>query len=185
MIMSYHIVLGVTGSIAAYKAVELVSYLTKQGNRVMVIMTSSAQRFVNPVTFRSISHNRVVTDIFVDNENYDPNHVSLAERADLLVIAPATANFIGKVASGIADDALTCTVMAARSPVIIAPAMNDSMYVNPIVQENIQKLTHHGYRIIEPEEGRLCTGRTGKGRLAAIEKIVAVIEEELNKVRNR
>lgn len=185
MIMSYHIVLGVTGSIAAYKAVELVSCLMKQGNRVVVIMTSTAQRFVSPVTFRSISHNRVVTDLFIDNENYDPNHVSLAEQADLLVVAPATANFIGKVASGIADDALTCTVMAARSPVIIAPAMNDSMYLNPIVQDNIKKLTHHGYRIIEPEEGRLCTGRIGKGRLAAVEKIVGVIEEVLNKGRNR
>ncbi|KKO20460.1 MAG: phosphopantothenoylcysteine [Candidatus Brocadia fulgida] len=185
MIMSYHIVLGVTGSIAAYKAVELVSCLTKQGNDVVVIMTSAAQRFVHPVTFRSISHNRVVTDLFIDNENYDPNHVSLAEQADLLVVAPATANFIGKVASGIADDALTCTVMAARSPVIIAPAMNDSMYLNPIVQENIKKLTRHGYRIIEPEEGRLCTGRVGKGRLAAVEKIVGVIAEELNKMRKR
>lgn len=183
--MSYHIVLGVTGSIAAYKAVEIVSCLTKRGNHVVVIMTSAAQRFVSPVTFRSISHNRVVTDLFIDNENYDPNHVSLAEQADLLVVAPATANFIGKVASGIADDALTCTVMAARSPVIIAPAMNDSMYVNPIVQENIKKLRLHGYRMIEPEEGRLCTGRIGKGRLAAVEKIVGVIEEELNKVRDR
>lgn len=181
MIMSYHIVLGVTGSIAAYKAVEVVSSLIKQGNRVTVIMTSTAQRFVNPVTFQSISKKRVITDLFVDSENYDPNHVSLAEHADLLVVAPATANFIGKVVSGIADDALTCTVMAARSPVIIAPAMNDSMYLNPIVQENIKRLTKLGYRIIEPEEGRLCTGRVGIGRLASVEKIVDVIKEELNK----
>ncbi|OOP55230.1 MAG: phosphopantothenoylcysteine decarboxylase [Candidatus Brocadia carolinensis] len=183
--MSYHIVLGVTGSIAAYKAVEIVSYLKRQGNHVVVIMTSSAQRFVNPVTFRSISQNQVVTDLFIDNENYNPKHISLAEHADLMVIAPATANFIGKVASGIADDALTCTVMAAQSPVIIAPAMNDSMYVNPIVQENIKKLANRGYRIIEPEQGRLCTGRMGIGRLAAVEKIVGVIEEELNKKRKR
>lgn len=183
--MSYHIVLGVTGSIAAYKAVEIVSCLKRQGNHVVVIMTSSAQRFVNPVTFRSISQNQVVTDLFIDNENYNPKHISLAEHADLMVIAPATANFIGKVASGIADDALTCTVMAAQSPVIIAPAMNDSMYVNPIVQENIKKLANRGYRIIEPEQGRLCTGRMGIGRLAAVEKIVGVIEEELNKKRKR
>ena len=183
--MSYHIVLGVTGSIAAYKAVEIVSCLKRQGNRVMVIMTSTAQRFVNPVTFRSISQNQVVTDLFIDNENYDPNHISLAEHADLMVIAPATANFIGKVASGIADDALTCTVMAAQSPVIIAPAMNDSMYLNPIVQENIKKLANRGYKIIEPEQGRLCTGRIGIGRLAAVEKIVGVIEEELKKKRKR
>lgn len=181
MIMSYHIVLGVTGSIAAYKAVEVVSGLIKQGNRVTVIMTSAAQRFVNPVTFRSISQNRVVTDLFIENENYDPNHVSLAEHADLLVVAPATANFIGKVVSGIADDALTCTVMAARSPVIIAPAMNDSMYLNPIVQENIKRLTKLGYRIIDPEEGRLCTGRVGIGRLASVEKIIDIIKEELDK----
>lgn len=185
MIMPYHIVLGVTGSIAAYKAVEVVSSLIKQGNRVTVIMTSTAQRFVNPVTFRSISQNRVITDLFIENENYDPNHVSLAEHADLLVVAPATANFIGKVVSGIADDALTCTVMAARSPVIIAPAMNDSMYLNPIVQENIKRLTKLGYTIIEPEEGRLCTGRVGIGRLASVEKIVDRIKEELNKKRNK
>jgi phosphopantothenoylcysteine decarboxylase/phosphopantothenate--cysteine ligase len=179
--MSYHIVLGVTGSIAAYKAVEVVSGLVKQGNRVTVIMTSTAQKFVNPMTFQSISKNRVITDLFVDNENYDPNHVSLAEYADLLVIAPATANFIGKVASGIADDALTCTVMAARTPVIVAPAMNDSMYLNPIVQENIKRLTKLGYIIIEPEEGRLCTGRVGIGRLASVEKIVGIINEELKR----
>lgn len=185
MIMSYHIVLGVTGSIAAYKAVEVVSSLIKKGNSVTVIMTSTAQRFVNPVTFRSISQNRVVTDLFVENENYDPNHVSLADRADLLVVAPATANFIGKVVSGIADDALTCTIMAARASVIIAPAMNDSMYLNPIVQENIKRLTKLGYIIIEPEEGRLCTGRVGVGRLASVEKIVGVIEEELNRKRNK
>ncbi|MCF6154236.1 MAG: phosphopantothenoylcysteine decarboxylase [Candidatus Brocadia sp.] len=183
--MSYHIVLGVTGSIAAYKAVEVVSSLIKKGNSVTVIMTSTAQRFVNPVTFRSISQNRVVTDLFVENENYDPNHVSLADRADLLVVAPATANFIGKVVSGIADDALTCTIMAARASVIIAPAMNDSMYLNPIVQENIKRLTKLGYIIIEPEEGRLCTGRVGVGRLASVEKIVGVIEEELNRKRNK
>lgn len=185
MIMSYHIVLGVTGSIAAYKAVEVVSSLIKQGNSVTVIMTSTAQRFVNPVTFRSISQNRVVTDLFIENENCDPNHVSLADRADLLVVAPATANFIGKIVSGIADDALTCTIMAARAPVIIAPAMNDSMYLNPIVQENIKRLTKLGYIIIEPEEGRLCTGRVGVGRLASVEKIVGVIEEELNRKRNK
>ena len=184
MTTSYHIIFGVTGSIAAYKAVEVVSNLIKQGNRVTVIMTSTAQRFVNPVTFSTISQNRVVTDLFIENENYDHNHVSLAEHADLMVIVPATANFIGKVASGIADDALTCTVMASRSPVIIAPAMNDSMYLNPFVQENITRLIKHGYVLIEPEEGRLCTGRIGVGRLASIEKIMGVINEELKKKRN-
>lgn len=117
--------------------------------------------------------------MFVENENYNPSHVSLAERADLIVVAPATANFIGKVAAGIADDALTCTVMAAKTPVIIAPAMNDSMYLNPIVQQNIKKLKEHGYIIIEPEEGRLCTGKMGKGRLASNEMIVSVILETL------
>ncbi|MBM4053107.1 MAG: phosphopantothenoylcysteine decarboxylase [Planctomycetes bacterium] len=175
------IVVGVTGSIAVYKAVEIVSGLVKKGNSVLVIMTANAQRFVHPVTFSSISHNRVITDLFVENENYDPNHVSLAEKADLIVIAPATANFIGKVASGISDDALTCTVMAAKVPVIIAPAMNDSMYSNPIVQQNIKKLKDYGYVIIEPEEGRLCTGKIGKGRLASNEVIVSVISETLGK----
>jgi phosphopantothenoylcysteine synthetase/decarboxylase len=179
--MSYHIILGVTGSIAAYKAVEIVSSLIKQGHRVSVIMTSNARRFVNQTTFRSISKSRVITDLFVDDDDFDPQHISLAEDADLIVVAPATANFIGKVASGIADDALTCTVMAARSPVIIAPAMNDSMYLNPIVQENMKKLTHFGYIFIEPEEGRLCTGKTGIGRLAALETIIPIIKEVLDK----
>lgn len=179
--MTQHIVLGVTGSIAAYKAVEIVSSLVKQGHCVTVIMTETAQRFINPVTFRSISQNQVITDLFVDNENYNPSHVSLADRADIIVVAPATANFIGKVASGIADDALTCTVMAARSKVIIAPAMNDSMYSNPIVQENINKLAGLGYRFVDPEEGRLCTGRVGKGRLAAPGKIIEAINDELDR----
>lgn len=183
--MSYHIILGVTGSIAAYKAVEIVSNLIKQGNRVNVIMTSNAQRFVNPTTFRSISKSRVVMDLFIDDEDFDPQHISLAEHADLIVVAPATANFIGKVASGIADDALTCTVMAARSPVIIAPAMNDSMYLNPIVQENMKKLLKFGYVFIEPEEGRLCTGRTGIGRLAPLERVMNVIKEVLDKKGNK
>ena len=185
MTMSYRIVLGITGSIAAYKAVEVVSSLMKQGNHVTVIMTSNAQRFVNPLTFQSISKSRVITDLFIDTGNYDPNHISLAEDADIMIVAPATANFIGKVVSGIADDALTCTVMAARSPVIIAPAMNDSMYLNPVVQENINKLMKLGYVIIEPEEGRLCTGRVGIGRLASVEKIVGVINEELCKKKDQ
>ena len=183
--MSYSIVLGVTGSIAAYKAVEVVSSLMKQGNNVTVIMTTNAQRFVNPVTFQSISKKRVITDLFIDTGNYDPNHISLAEHADIIVVAPATANIIGKVVSGIADDALTCTVMAARSPVIVAPAMNDSMYLNPVVQENINKLKKLGYVIIEPEEGRLCTWRVGIGRLASVEKIVGVINKELNKKKDK
>jgi len=176
------VIVGVTGSIAAYKAVDVVSGLIKRGGNVNVIMTSTAQRFINPITFCSISHNRVITDLFIENENYDPNHISLAEKADLVAIVPATANIIGKIASGIADDALTCTVMAARTiPVIIAPAMNDSMYLNPIVQDNIRKLNNLGYTIIEPEEGRLCTGRTGKGRLAPVETIISVIEEVMKK----
>ncbi|HHT9159535.1 MAG: hypothetical protein A3G70_06485 [Planctomycetes bacterium RIFCSPLOWO2_12_FULL_39_13] len=179
--MPKNIVLGVTGSIAAYKAVEVVSSLVKQGNHVTVIMTSCAQRFVTPVTFQTISKNKVITDLFVDNENYDPEHVALAEQADLIVIAPATANFIGKIASGIADDALTCTVMAAQSKVIIAPAMNDSMYLNPIVQDNLKKLMKLGYKIIEPEKGRLCTGRVGIGRLASVKKIVDVINKEVKR----
>ena len=179
--MPKNIVLGVTGSIAAYKAVEVVSSLVKQGNHVTVIMTSCAQRFVTPVTFQTISKNKVITDLFVDSENYDPEHVALAEQADLIVIAPATANFIGKIASGIADDALTCTVMAAQSKVIIAPAMNDSMYLNPIVQDNLKKLMKLGYKIIEPEKGRLCTGRVGIGRLASVKKIVDVINKEVKR----
>lgn len=177
--MTKNIILGVTGSIAAFKAAIIVSRLKSLGFDITVIMTKSSQSFIHPLTFRTLSQNKVITDIFIDESVYDPQHVSIAYKADLLVIAPATANVIGKLASGIADDALTSTVMASNVPVIIAPAMEENMYMNPITQRNISILQEVGYKFIGPEKGRLASGRTGVGRLADVELIIQTIVDEL------
>ena len=180
--MTKNIILGVTGSIAAFKAAIIVSKLKGLEFDITVIMTKSAQSFIHPLTFRTLSHNKVVTDIFIDESVYDPQHVSIAYKADLVVIAPATANIIGKLASGIADDALTSTVMASNVPVIIAPAMEENMYMNPITQRNINILQEVGYKFVGPEKGKLASGRTGVGRLADIEIIIqAIVDECANK----
>ena len=176
--MTKNIILGVTGSIAAFKAAIIVSKLKSRGFDITVIMTKSAQSFIHPLTFRTLSHNKVVTDIFIDESVYDPQHVSIAYKADLVVIAPATANIIGKLASGIADDALTSTVMASNVPVIIAPAMEENMYMNPITQRNIKILQDVGYKFVGPEKGKLASGRTGIGRLADIELVIKSIVDE-------
>lgn len=170
------VVLGVTGGIAAYKALDIVSRLRKKNINVHVIMTNSAAKFVTPLSFQSISQNYVVSDMFAEPKSFEIEHISLAEKADLFVIAPATANVIGKLAVGIADDMLSTTVMATKAPVLIAPAMNTNMYENPIVQRNIELLKSIGYHFIEPDEGRLACGTTGKGKLAAPEKILDVID---------
>lgn len=170
------VVLGVTGGIAAYKALDIVSRLRKKDINVHVIMTESATRFVTPLSFQSLSQNYVVSDMFAEPKSFDIEHISLAEKADLFVIAPATANIIGKIAGGIADDMLSTTVMATKAPVLIAPAMNTNMYNNPIVQRNIDILKSFGYHFIEPDEGRLACGVTGKGKLADTEKILDVID---------
>ncbi|MEW9123074.1 MAG: bifunctional phosphopantothenoylcysteine decarboxylase/phosphopantothenate--cysteine ligase CoaBC [Thermotaleaceae bacterium] len=167
-----HVVLGVTGGIAVYKSVDVVSRLRKLGIHVNVIMTRSAQAFVQPLTFQSLSQNYVVTDMFEEPKTWDVEHISLAQRADLFLIAPATANVIGKIAGGIADDMLTTTVMATKAQVLIAPAMNTNMYENPIVQNNIKILQERGYCFIEPASGRLACGDFGKGKLADPEVIV-------------
>ena len=171
------IVIGVSGGIACYKAVEIVNRLKKDGYNVEVIMTRSAREFVTPLTFRTMSHNPVVTDMFDPAREWDTKHIDLAKAADLFVIVPATANIIGKIASGIADDMLTTTVMAARSPVLIFPAMNTFMYENPIVQANIEKLKKWGYHVYETAEGELACGDFGKGKLLPWEDIVKIIEE--------
>jgi len=173
------VVIGVTGSIAAYKAAELVSRLKKAGAEVVVVMTEDAKRFVGPLTFQTLSCNPVVTDLFADAPRWNPVHVSLADRADVVVVAPATANIIGKAAHGIADDALSCLVMATRKPVLFAPAMNVNMYENRIVQGNIAKLKELAYHFVDPEEGYLACGYEGKGRLASADSIVAGIEKLL------
>jgi phosphopantothenoylcysteine decarboxylase/phosphopantothenate--cysteine ligase len=167
------IVLGVTGGIAVYKAVELLRLLTKAGATVHVIMTRAATEFVTPLTFQTLSGNPVHTELFNLIQEQEIGHISLADRADALVIAPATANCIAKLAGGIADDLLTTTAMATKAPLLLAPAMNVNMYEHPVYQENEQKLRRLGCRIVDPEPGLLACGWQGKGRLAPPERIFA------------
>ena len=173
------VVLGVSGGIAVYKALDVVSSLRKKDVDVRVIMTKSATEFVTPLTFQSISQNIVTTDMFAEPKAWEIQHISLAKKADVFLVAPATANIIGKVANGIADDMLSTTIMATRAKVIFAPAMNTNMYANPIVQENIEKLKRLGYEFIEPASGRLACGDEGKGKLASPETIVEKVMCEL------
>lgn len=166
------VVLGVSASIAAYKAAEIASSLVKQGVDVYVIMTKNATELVGPATFRAITGNPVLTGVFDEPRAKEIVHVKLPERADAFLIAPATANVIGKIAHGIADDMLTTAVMVARCPILIAPAMNVHMWTNPVVIANTERLNSFGYEIIEPENGRLACGDEGIGRLADVDKIV-------------
>ena len=175
------VVLGVTGGIACYKAVELVRLLVKNGFKVRVIMTRGAIEFVTPLTFQALSGNPVATETFSLTQESEIGHINLADSADLFVIAPATANVIGKLASGIADDLLTTVLMATQAPVLLAPAMNIHMYENVIVQENLRKLGRVGYHIMDPAEGYLACGYEGKGRLPDPEKISDEIERLLRK----
>ena len=174
---SKHIVVGVTGSVAAYKAAELVSRLKQGGAEIYVVMTKNATELIGPATFKALSGNPVLMEIFSKDEALP--HIRLAEWMDVLVISPATANIIGKIASGIADGLLSTLVIATQTPIVIAPAMNERMYLSKIVQENLDILKRRGYRIIEPEEGFLACGYTGKGRLADIDKIIAEIKKAL------
>ncbi len=159
------IVLGVTGGIAAYKAVELTSRLRKAGAEVHVIMTRAAQDFVTELTFREISGQAVVTSMWDKVPTHNVEHIALANLADLLLVAPATANFLAKAAAGLADDMLTTTLLATKAPVFLAPAMNTNMYENPMTQKNLRELAARGFHIIEPASGHLACGVTGKGRL--------------------
>jgi phosphopantothenoylcysteine decarboxylase/phosphopantothenate--cysteine ligase len=169
------IVLGVTGGIAAYKAAALTSKLAQAGAEVDVILTHSALQFIQPLTFQSLSHRPVYTDKFQEPDPSVIAHIELADKADLVLIAPATANIIGKMANGIADDMLTTTVLATKAPVMLAPAMNVNMYAHPAVTANLQRLSEYGYRFIEPGEGLLACGWVGKGRLAEPEEIVEAV----------
>ena len=179
--MSKTVVLGVSGGIAAYKACDVVSRLRKENIQVNVIMTKHATEFVSALTFQSISQNPVAVEMFEPVTNWDIEHISLAKKADIFLIAPATANVIGKIANGIADDMLSTTVMATKAPVVIAPAMNTNMYENPVTQANIQKLKDLGYIFIEPGYGRLACGDLGLGKLAEPDLIVENIKFLLNK----
>ncbi len=174
------VVLGVSGGIAVYKACDLVSKLKKLGLNVHVIMTKAATEFVSPLTFQSLSQNYVVSDMFVEPKTWDVEHITLAKKADLFLIVPATANVIGKIANGIADDMLTTTVMATKAPVLIAPAMNTNMYENVIVQNNIEFLQSLGYNFVEPDSGRLACGDIGAGKLANVDTILDRIVDLLN-----
>ncbi len=166
------IVLGVCGGVAAYWSVEIVGQLKNMNADVHVIMTENATKFVTPLTFQTISQNTVTVNMFVKHNSQECIHISLAKRADFLLVAPATANIIGKVSNGIADDALSTTIMATAAPVIFCPAMNDKMWANKIVQENVNKLKEHGYHFVAPEYGKMACGDKGVGRLAKIESIV-------------
>ena len=172
MLKNKTVVIGVSGGIAVYKALDVISRLRKLGVNIHVIMTKSAKEFVTPLSFQSLSQNYVVCDMFEEPKTWDVEHISLAKKADVFLVAPATANIIGKIANGIADDMLTTTIMATKGKVLIAPAMNTNMYENPIVQKNISTLKELGYNFVEPESGRLACGDIGKGKLATPETIV-------------
>jgi len=173
--MKKNIVLGVTGSIAAHKAVDLASELTQQGCTVHVVMTADAQRFVTPLPFKTLSRRPVVTGLYDEEEGWQPAHIKLADEADLLLIAPATANLIAKLAHGIADDALTCIALALnpKAKVVVAPAMNGKMWRHPATQQNVAALKKRGALFIGPEKGLLACGYEGLGRLWPVERIAA------------
>ncbi|MGM0444909.1 MAG: bifunctional phosphopantothenoylcysteine decarboxylase/phosphopantothenate--cysteine ligase CoaBC [Bacillota bacterium] len=175
------ILLGLSGGIAAYKMAHVASSLTKEGHDVHVVMTESAQKFITPTTFRAITGLPVETDLFTEPEKHEVKHISLADKTDLVLLGPATANIIGKVANGIADDLLSTIITAVRAPVLIAPAMNVNMYNNSIVQDNISYLKEKGYKFIAPSEGMLACGYTGKGRLPEPEVLLEYIYKELTK----
>ncbi len=176
MLTGKNIVLGVTGGIAAYKATYIINKLVIDLHaNVDVIMTKNAETFITEQTLRTLSRNIVTRDMFKEPAVWNVEHISLAKKADCFLIAPATANVIGKIANGIADDMLTTTVMATRAPVVFAPAMNDNMYTNPIFEENMAKLKKYGYKFIDPHEGVLAYGGKGTGELATVEEIADYI----------
>ena len=179
MLKGKTVVLGVTGSIAAYKIANLARMLVKQHCEVHVLMTQNATNFINPITFETLTKHKCLIDTFDRNFEFSVEHVALAKQADLVLLAPATANVIGKIANGIADDMLTTTVMACTCKVLVAPAMNHNMYHNSIVQENLEKLKRHGYEMIDPVCGMLANGDTGDGKLPSEETLVEYVLREL------
>ncbi|HDN97795.1 MAG TPA: phosphopantothenoylcysteine decarboxylase [bacterium] len=172
--MKKNIIVGVCGSIASYKVIEIIRRLKEKKWEVKVVMTEEAKKFINPLTFEVISQNPVYTDLFAKRE--EVMHISLSEFASVILIVPATANIIGKISCGICDDLLTCVVCSSKCKIIFAPAMDENMWKNKIVQENVKKLKKLGYLFIGPEKGKLASGKTGIGRLASTEKIVNFIE---------
>ena len=175
-----NIILGVTASIAIYKACDIVRRLKDEGFSVNVVMTSEAEELVKPIVFQSLSGNKVHSGLFDTPETWEIEHISLAERCDLVLVAPATANIIAKIAGGICDDLLTCIICATGAPVLICPAMNENMYKNKITQANIRKLKSLGYRFVEPRSGKLACGKTGVGCLAEVDAIVTEVKKTLH-----
>ncbi len=185
MLAGKHILLGVTGGIAAYQAADLIGMFRSRLADTRVIMTRAATRFVTPLTLETISQHRVTVEMFTKEDHSAVEHISLAQFADIVVVAPATGNFIGKIASGIADDMLTTTVMAVRAPVIVCPAMNENMWLNPIVQENVRKLKSYGYRFVDPEFGEMACGGEGWGRLARLDVILTSVMAAAREIDER
>ena len=179
MLKNKHIILAVTGSIAAYKIANLASMLKKMNAKITVLMTANATNFINPITFETLTGNKCLVDTFDRNFQYSVEHVAIAKSADVVLVAPATANVIGKLANGLADDMLTTTVMACRCKKIIAPAMNTNMYENPIVQDNIEKLKNFGMEVIEPDTGYLACGDTGAGKMPSEDVLLEYILREV------
>ena len=167
------ILLGVTGSIAAYKAAELVRLFVRNGDEVSVVMTEAATKFVTPLTFQTLSRNPVCVDQFAPPVSWKPEHISLADAADLVVVAPATANTLAKLRYGIADNLLTATLLATKAPIVVAPVMNTGMWENSVTQENVAALAARGIRIVEPDSGELACGATGQGRMPEAAAIFA------------
>ncbi len=181
MLANKTIVLGITGGIAAYKAADIASKLTQAGARVDVVMTESATKFIAPLTLRSLTGRAVAVNMFELASEFKIGHIELAEAADIVAIVPATANIIAKLAAGISDDMLTCTVLATKAPVIVAPAMNVNMFENPVTQDNLAKLKARGFTIVDPAYGRLASGKIGLGRLAETETIIGTIKQVLGR----
>ncbi|MFH1094555.1 MAG: flavoprotein [Candidatus Omnitrophota bacterium] len=170
------ILIGVTGGISAYKACELIRLLRKKGHGVTVALTSNAAKFVTPLTFRTLTSRKVALEMFDEDMQWEPEHIALADRVDLIAVVPATANFIAKLANGHCDEIISCVITASKAQVVIAPAMNDNMYKHPTVKENLKKLKSFGYKIVEPVKGALACGRVGVGHLAEIDTIAWQIE---------
>ena len=179
MVKGKNIILGVTASIAIYKACDILRWLKNEGFLVTVVLTPEAEEFIQPLLFQNLSGNKVYSGLFDTPEAWEIEHISLAKKADLVLIAPATANIIGKIASGICDDLLTCVCCATQAPILICPAMNENMYKNKIVQENIKKLKSLGYKFVEPRVGRLACGKVGVGCLAEVETIIKEVKKIL------
>lgn len=173
------IIIGITASISAYKSCEIVRKLTKRGYGVTVLMTKEATHFVGPLTFRTLTSHAVVVDMFDENFEMDPCHISLAERADLIAVVPATAHIIAKMALGLCDDIISCTVMASKAKILVCPAMNENMYNHKAFQANLKKIKDFGCKIVVPIKGDLACGKKGMGHLASVEEIVSTIEKHL------